>query len=130
MGNKEPAGWNTQIRCNPYSSGRRSDPCYDSDPTASPRPPCTRPPLYLPGHLDAGTDGYDRTSTGSRVCDAGEGGSRRRPSNTLRKKEAESKRRRRVAKYKSFAVEARMKDSLKKGLLWVKRKYLQGICNM
>ncbi|KAK2990281.1 hypothetical protein RJ640_014733 [Escallonia rubra] len=49
-----------------------------------------------------------------------------RPSSTLsswRLRDAESKRRKRVAEYKAYAVEGKMKASLRSSFHWVKSKY-------
>ncbi|MCO5554709.1 hypothetical protein L7F22_040393 [Adiantum nelumboides] len=49
----------------------------------------------------------------------------RASSSARRKVDAEHQRKRRVSHYKSFAVETRMKDSFRRGLLWFRHKYMQ-----
>ncbi|MCO5599226.1 hypothetical protein L7F22_053326 [Adiantum nelumboides] len=49
----------------------------------------------------------------------------RASSSARRKVDAERQRKRRVSHYKSFAVETRMKESFKRGLLWFRHKYMQ-----
>lgn len=53
-----------------------------------------------------------------------------KPKNTWRWNEAERKRRRRVAKYKFYAAEGKLKHSVKKGFRWLKIKCIKIVSNL